>query len=160
MGQRLNIEIFEDGKILANGYYHWRGYTSSAIILTRKILNGLKDVEQSGFDGVRKAIALLELTGAGLPEEEKCYYIHNIDDLSIPTDFQDFRGRNDGIISVSEEGIADTRKWAEASVEIDLVKQTIKFEALITMTREEFFFDYKGEKLVDFDWDTDFNKNR
>lgn len=27
MGQRLNIEIHENGKCLANAYYHWSGYT-------------------------------------------------------------------------------------------------------------------------------------
>lgn len=36
MGQRLNIEIWKDGKVLANAYYHWSAYSVCAVDLARK----------------------------------------------------------------------------------------------------------------------------
>ena len=36
MGQRLNIEIWNESKRLANAYYHWSGYTSSTLDETMK----------------------------------------------------------------------------------------------------------------------------
>lgn len=31
MGQRLNIEIHNNGELLTNCYYHWSGYTKCAL---------------------------------------------------------------------------------------------------------------------------------
>lgn len=39
MGQRLNIEILKNGEVLANSYYHWSGFSNSAINLTIYIIN-------------------------------------------------------------------------------------------------------------------------
>ena len=45
MGQRLNIQIEMDipesseSKVLANAYYHWSGYTSSAYELVKLIVD-------------------------------------------------------------------------------------------------------------------------
>lgn len=54
MGQRLNLEILETkngvDNILANAYYHWSGYTSSAIRLTEKAIESIfktKNLEKS-----------------------------------------------------------------------------------------------------------------
>ena len=55
MGQRLNIEIINDDKVLANAYYHWAGYTTSAISLTETILHSFID---DGCYDLPKAIAL------------------------------------------------------------------------------------------------------
>lgn len=38
MGQRLNIEIVKDKKVLANCYYHWSGYSNSAVNLAIQII--------------------------------------------------------------------------------------------------------------------------
>lgn len=34
MGQSLNIEIWNNGEVLANAYYHWSAYTESAAKIT------------------------------------------------------------------------------------------------------------------------------
>ena len=39
MGQRLNIEIKKDSKVLANAYYHWSAYTSSALQMLPKSID-------------------------------------------------------------------------------------------------------------------------
>lgn len=31
MGQRLNIEVIKNGKVVGNCYYHWSAYTLSSL---------------------------------------------------------------------------------------------------------------------------------
>ena len=75
MGQRLNIQIeatdtdTNETKVLANCYYHWSGYTSSAMELVYEMVSsGIYNLDIS--DPVEKAIRLLEETGAGLAKDE------------------------------------------------------------------------------------------
>ena len=75
MGQRLNIQIeannpdTNETKVLANCYYHWSGYTSSALELVYEVVSsGIYNLDIS--DPVEKAIRLLEETGAGLAKDE------------------------------------------------------------------------------------------
>ena len=37
MGERLNIEIVKGKKVLANAYYHWSGFTRTAMETTNTI---------------------------------------------------------------------------------------------------------------------------
>ena len=120
MGQRLNIQIEMDipnsseSKVLANAYYHWSGYTSSAYELVKKIADSNYWNEECKLaDPVAQAINLLEVTGAGLTKDEFTdEYPESIYKLS--TD------RNDGLIAISEAGIAETQNWEEARVTINL----------------------------------------
>ena len=45
MGQRLNIEIMKGCTILANAYYHWSAYTSSALELCKSIVEQYKKLQ-------------------------------------------------------------------------------------------------------------------
>ena len=120
MGQRLNIQIEMDipnsseSKVLANAYYHWSGYTSSAYELVKKIADSNYWNEECKLaDPVAQAINLLEVTGAGLTKDEFTdKYPESIYKLS--TD------RNDGLIAISEKGITETQNWEEARVTINL----------------------------------------
>lgn len=63
MGQRLNIEIKNNEKTLANCYYHWSGYTASSLGLTKQIIEAYKANDDIKAD-VQGAVALLRITGA------------------------------------------------------------------------------------------------
>lgn len=139
MGQRLNIEITDNGNVLANAYYHWSGYTDSAIYLTSEIIKQMKFTQFIQDKGV-KAIALLEHTGAGMNEEEmkKAKELYN-------RPFNPASDRNGGLISVSPEGIEDTRRWEEARVTIDLTAERVDFEAIVRMSEEEYVDEWEGK---------------
>ena len=116
MGQRLNIEILENGITLANCYYHWAGYTSSSLNLTKKILNS--ELLYDNFllalpDKVLFAVALLRETGAD-----------NMD-------------RNNGLIGTTEKEIQDTREWQEAGIYIDIGTKSITFENFYYLSDED-----------------------
>ena len=150
MGQRLNIEIVDnmnDKNILANCYYHWSGYTSSALYLADKVFD-IKDalVEKYGLTK-KAAIKILEETDATLTEEEL-----KIADKMYPGEFS-LDGievdRNNGLISISEEGIEETRKWEEARVTLYLQDDKINFNAICFVNEEDV---EEKDKIPKFDF--------
>ena len=156
MGQRLNIEIRKDDKVLANAYYHWSGYTSSALVLTSEIL---KNIDNVNFDNdVAKAVKLLEFTGAGLTKSQFDFLSDDIKNIK----FKSAIDRNSGLIAISEKGISDTQYWEEARVEIHLDTKNIKLELYWDFIEEytadgdmpEFYeatLDYTSVSFEDFD---------
>ena len=115
MGQRLNIEIRKEDKVLANAYYHWSGYASRSLDLTSEIL---KNIDNVNFDNdVAKAVKLLEVTGAGLTKSEFGLLSDDIRNIA----FKSAIDRNSGLIAISEKGMSNTQFWEEARVEIHLL---------------------------------------
>lgn len=133
MGQRLNIEIWNNGKVLANAYYHWSAYSKSAAELTREIIYFISDVKAN--NDILKAIKLLEKTGARMNKEEanRANGIEELTGILFNTDAD----RNDGLISVTEEGINDTRNWQEGALYIYLDEERIKFDVIYKSKRWE-----------------------
>ena len=136
MGQRLNIQIEANNPItdktvvLANCYYHWSGYTSSAMVLVNEIVNsGIYNLDI--LDPVEKAIRLLEATGAGLCGDEltDTYYAPK---YKVATD------RNIGLIAVSEEGKNSTVKYEESRVTINLTTGSINMSDMFYDETDEF----------------------
>ena len=123
MGQRLNIQIEANNpttdktEVLANCYYHWSGYTFSAMELVNEIVNsGIYKLDI--LDPVEKAIRLLEATGAGLAEDELTD-TYNTPKYKVSTD------RNSGLIAISEEGTNRVAGWEESRVTINLTTGSI-----------------------------------
>jgi len=104
MGQRLVINIQADGELLANSYYHWGGYTSSSLNIANSIFESgllVDDFIKAIASPTQYAIKLLESTGAG------------------------YNSRNEGLIEYTQEGMQNTKSWAEASITLDLVTQIV-----------------------------------
>lgn len=133
MGQRLNIEIWNNGKVLANAYYHWSAYSKSAVELARDIIYFIPDVKAN--NDILKAIKLLEKTGARMNKEEanRANGIEELTGVLFNTDAD----RNDGLISVTEEGINETRNWQEGALYIYLDEERIKFDVIYKSKRWE-----------------------
>ena len=120
MGRRLNIQLeidipnSGDRQVLANAYYHWSGYTSSAYELVKQIADSPYCCEDCTFtDPVEKAIRLLEATGAGLTEDE-------FTEEYPESKYKKATSRNNGLIAISEKGMLETQNWGEARVTINL----------------------------------------
>lgn len=142
MGQRLNIEIVENGEVLANAYFHWSGFTSSSFKTAQQVLDHLDEVSHES--NIVRAVKLLETTGAGLTDEEEEYMLKTVpgaDKIS----FKKAIDRNKGLIAVTEKGIGETRKWEEARVTIDLITKTVDFQALFQYSSKEEFEEVNGE---------------
>lgn len=150
MGQRLNIEIKKDSKVLANAYYHWSAYTSSALQMLGGILSGIDEVESSS--DIELAVRLLELTGAGVTGRERDLIqkssLNNVINFAI----QPAVDRNEGLLAVTEEGIQETREWEEGRVTVDIGTRTFSFNVLWEEDEETFRADYSDEEYEELDW--------
>lgn len=133
MGQRLNIEIKINGKVQANAYYHWSGYTESAKKLAKDILKEAQRYNLKENPTV-SAIKLLEVTRAGLTGTEMKIAKEKYPEI----EFANAIDRNDGLIAISDEGIKDTRTWEEGRVTLDFDKQIVKFNVWSVETLDEY----------------------
>ena len=137
MGQRLVIKMMDNSEendgLLATGYYHWSGYTSSSFSLLKEIveeyLENEEEYNKDSFNDHRtnnlfKAIRLLENSGAGLTDD-----LQKAKDIFNGCDFKESSSRNEGLIDISKEGMNDALFWAEALIEINLDEETISFQA-------------------------------
>ena len=129
MGQRLNIQIeanvtdTNETKVLANCYYHWSGYTSSAMELVKEIVeSGVYNLDI--LDPVEKAIRLLEATGAGLAMDE-------LTDTYNEPKYIVASNRNSGLIAISEAGTNRVAGWEESRVTINLTTGSINMSDMV-----------------------------
>ena len=136
MGQRLNIQIeatdtdTNKTEVLANCYYHWSGYTSSAMELVKEIVDsGIHNLDI--LDPVEKAIRLLEATGAGLIIDELTD-TYNTPKYNVSSD------RNMGLIAISEKGINRIMGWQESIVTINLTTGSINMSDMFYDETDEF----------------------
>ena len=158
MGQRLNIQIeandtdTNETKVLANCYYHWSGYTSSAMDLVNEIVkSGIYNLDI--LDPVEKAIRLLEATGAGLAEDELTE-TYNTPKYKVST------SRNDGLIAISEEGTDRVADWEESRVTINLTTGSINMSDMVYDVTDEFSEEELETKLKNlYELKADLNSN-
>lgn len=140
MGQRLNIEIHNNGELLANCYYHWAAYTDSALELTTDALDALYgELCEKLENPKQKAIVMLYATGAGMRDKNELLLAKNImkgvDDWEFPSKFEP--NRNDGLINVTKEGMQETRDWEEGRVVIDIGTEIVDFNVMFTCDEDE-----------------------
>lgn len=147
MGQRLEICITTNNMELANAYYHWSAFTSSAFELAKDIVMAIKNRRVRQKDEIKKAIRLLEITGAGVTVDEKEF-------LKCGSRFKNFKlapcyGRNAGLIAVSPEGRKITRDWQEGQVFIDIEGKMVMFDVWATYYGEEEVKEYYEDEKIE-----------
>lgn len=146
MGQRLNIQIEKDGEALANAYYHWSAYTGSAAELTMEICDFYDDIAEASQSDLELAVMLLQHTGAGLNDEEWARIKAHKDLRANDIDLRTCNNRNNGLLSITQEGIEETAWWEEGRVTIELTDRSIYFDVMMYMTNEEFELEYGDMK--------------
>ena len=162
MGQRLNIEILNKGERLANAYYHWGAYTTSASELTMDIINNFEEIMSMNCSDTAKAILLLQTTGAGLEfgidNDELEYAKENLEDNEETFKlFKTHTDRNEGLICINPEEMDKTERWEEGRVTINIDTKTIDFDVVWVSDKEgwkdEEYTDEDYEKLIEFPLD-------
>lgn len=156
MGQRLNVELTYNGETIANAYYHWSAYTMSSAMLSAEIISSLDKIK--GKAPLDLAVRALELTGAGVNEKE--YERIRLDNTGKFSGirFQNASNRNDGLISVTEEGIEETRRWEEGRVTINLDSETVNFSVYWDYAEEEYEDNFDGDFMDLPEYDFDFSE--
>ena len=162
MGQRLNIEILKSGEVLANSYYHWSGFSNSAVNLAIQIINNFDYIKKYKVEEHIKsqdllfAIRLLEETGAGVNDIEKTRKL--LEDQTMNLKLKPCINRNEGIIGITKEDIEETKYWEEGRLTIDIEKKTVDFDVIREYTLEELKENYDEEEIKELDI-KEINKN-
>lgn len=123
MGQRLTVDILENGKRIALIYYHWSAYFDSTIYELETIKNIIVAAKASGNDVLLTIIYGLENRGGGLGldsrtrDEAKKRW----PDKSFKIDIN----RNDGLIFIDEQDIKKTYDINEGTASIDIVTEEV-----------------------------------
>lgn len=148
MGQKLNFEIWNEGKVLANAYYHWSAYTSSAAYIVDSAMNYIENNPVRDANDLLYAIRILEATGAGLTDREIEHA--KLRPALDGATFAECTGRNDGLIGISEKEISETRWWGEGSVYIFLDEKRISFRVFFIEKK----WDWEKEQREDYGIET------
>lgn len=155
MGQRLVITLERNERPIAAIYYHWGAYTSSALHYTREIINCIYDEEYENETDTEKLLRLIkfvESNGGGITGDE--YERNYIQSLYPDETFKSENySRNDGLISLSEQGISKLQGWSEGDVFIDLGNDEIDFCVFCGYNSIE---EYAEERKS---WDDDFDES-
>lgn len=146
MGQRLNLEIVGNTGVLANAYYHWSGYTSSSLEITKEALEKFEDCKHSSLSKYEMAFDMLENTDAHFTENELEAWKKTYRDSKMRN--CEMANRYTGLISYTTTGINDTRCIAKERVQIDIDKKTINFDV---------FFKYSAEEVKELEEDEGFS---
>ena len=153
MGQRLNVEIWNDGKALANAYYHWSAYTKESAQVVNTALNYIKNNPIQDDNNLLYAIRILEATGAGLVFNEVSY-AKKLPELEGVT-FAECVSRNHGLIGISKEEMDETRLWQEGSLFIYLDEKRVSFRVFCKQN----IWDWQREQREEYgDEDADAGK--
>lgn len=149
MGQRLNIEVCYDGEPVANAYYHWSAYTSSALNLLGQVIDAYRN--RTEINKLKVAVEILQATGAGINEDEKKDIAEDTTGRFNNISFQDSVDRNTGLLSVTERGMGETREWEEGRVTVDIGTEEFIFDVMSIMSNKDFEYDWERsvEQLPD-----------
>lgn len=162
---------YQDSIVLANCYYHWSAYTTSAAKTTIDIMEKLKQSERSNVttavQQLCRAIHALMDTGATFDPEEKqatLTILHMLYDIAYPdepdvahdinnlmitlnNDTKDV-DRVDGMIAVTNNAIVENADWSEGDVSIDVDDNTCNFGVIWHLEPNEYDpDDYDEEDL-------------
>lgn len=138
MGQRLNIEIWYKDECIANSYYHWSAYSTTAANIVAKIVDTYNNSKT--ISPIRLAVELLESTNAGINDDERSRIELDKSGRFDGIEFKNCVNRNEGILAVTNEGIQETRRFEEGRVEIHLDSEIIGFYV---------YFQYSDEDELD-----------
>lgn len=120
MNHNLAIEMVGDNKTLAVGMYLGCGYTAPALRILGIIANEANSYEYNTIDDpVKRAIYLLEMTGAGIHEKEEVYAEKHGYDVAEYIE--------EGAIFLSEVGMGYAMHMSEIKVRVSLDEQNARF---------------------------------
>lgn len=137
MGQRLIIEVFNQGKALANAYFHEGAYTNSALAVISRILENQDSVKKAcTADGVLDpllyAVRLLEDSGsfAGLDCDDEDSSFHMMSELYPDKEFKKAHDRYSGIISTTEEEMSKSMQYCDGYASLCIDCETVRLECI------------------------------
>ena len=154
MGQRLVVTVKTKGQDLAKIYYHWSAYTYSALLETRKIIDCIYNHnDETERELQLRLIRFCEENGGGITGTEEYNEHEHIQKLFPNETFKtDDYSRSNGLIAISEKGMAGLQYWSEGDVIINLDTDQVDFSVYYSYEYLDYYIEERKE------WDEDFDE--
>lgn len=107
-----------------------------------EICDYYEEAAERSHSDLELAVMLLQQTGAGLNEEEWARIKQDHDLRANDLDLATCNNRNDGLLSITTHGMMATEEWENGCVTIELSDQSIYFDVVSYMAKEEFDHEY------------------
>lgn len=161
IGQRLVFEVKKDDETIATIFYNWSGYTMACYLEAQTIIRGLKernykpdtskeesiaillDILENNVQTYETPVARIERGGAANDSKDELDAISNKyrhKGLYKGT-FSDMVSRNQGLISITDDGMSNALDFAEYVEEIDLTEQTFTHNIFVQFDADDGSFD-------------------
>lgn len=118
MGQRLTVDILDNGERIAVVYYHWSAYFSSTIAELKLLKDDIISSKKENKDILLAIIDGLELRGGGLDISSKTRSVAK--KMWPQRTFKTDINRNFGLICLDESDINETEAMSEGMAWIDI----------------------------------------
>ena len=155
MGQRLVITTTINGEEIAAIYYHWSGYSTSALQEAKELLETLSKIGFSkSMSKEEQQLAIIRAVEIGGGEVKVGDESERVKAMFPKETFTDEGSRNDGLIAITPEGIQDLKFWGEESLDIDFDNETIydgvlhRVDENDTESMKEYFYDEDDEEIL------------
>mgnify|MGYP003470478795 FL=1 len=120
MGQRLVITVRKEQEKKEKIYFHWSGYSVSALEETRSLLKDIDTKEENIKKLQLNIIRACESMGGGIDggagSEEFSYVCNIFPNVS----FKEDPNRNCGLVALSENDMEKIQLWSNGNIVIDL----------------------------------------
>lgn len=120
MGQRLVMTVRKEQKDIAKIYFHWSGYSDSALEEAKSLLAQI-DVNENNIKKLQlDIIRVCESKGGGIDGGEKSKEFSYVRNMFPNVKFKEDPHRNNGLVALSESGMREVQGWSEGDLVIDL----------------------------------------
>ena len=120
MGQRLVITVRKEQEDIAKIYFHWSGYSVSALEETRSLLKDIdtneEDIKKLQLNIIRACESMGGGIDGGAGSEEFSYVCNIFPNVS----FKEDPNRNCGLVALSENDMEKIQLWSNGNIVIDL----------------------------------------
>lgn len=120
MGQRLVITVRKEKKDIAKIYFHWSGYSASALEETRSLLKEIdikeEDIKKLQFNIIRACESMGGGIDGGAGSAEFSYVCNMFPNVN----FKEDPNRNCGLVALSENDMEEMQLWSNGNIVIDL----------------------------------------
>ena len=120
MGQRLVITVRKEREDIAKIYFHWSGYSVSALEETRSLLADI-DTKEENIKKLQLSIILAcESMGGGIDGGAGSKEFSYVCNIFPNVNFKGDPNRNFGLVALSENDMEEMQRWSEGNIVIDL----------------------------------------
>ena len=120
MGQRLVITVRKEREDIAKIYFHWSGYSVSALEETMSLLEDIdtneEDIKKLQLNIIRACESMGGGIDGGAGSEEFSYVCNMFPNVS----FKEDPNRNCGLVALSENDMGKLQRWSNGNIVIDL----------------------------------------